>query len=692
MDGDLSNTLTGSPTGPVVQAGSITGDVHLHLSTTPPPISQLPPAIPGFVGRAAELAVLTAQLDRGTPITCVTGSAGIGKTALAVHWAHRSRDRFPDGQLYVDLRGFGPDDPLSPAAAVRALLDAFQVSRETLPVTVDAQAALFRGLVQDKRVLVLLDNARDADHVRPLLPGSPTCAVLITSRDRLPSLVAREQARPIVLDLPSRAESRDILAAHIGADRVHDESRAVDELVERCARLPIALAIAGARAVTEPHLPLDDLATELAELATGDSEHTDIRAVFTASHRVLPPDAARLFRLLGAHPGPDIGTHAAASLAGTPPEQTRARLATLVRSSLLTEYAAGRFRTHDLLREYAAERARDEEPPAERTAAVERLLDHYLHTARAGERLLYPSRFPIPFDPPAPGVAPVPLADRVAALAWFTTEHTNLLAALDLARRHGFTGHAWRLPWTMSSYFGWRGHWRDWETTQEVAREAAVRHGAPEWKVVPLRVLGRIHTLNHRHQAAIDAFTAALRIPTDAEGRAHTHHLISFAYLRMRRLDDALRHARRAVDLARDAEQPVREARARLQLGRALSALGNHREGLAQCRRAARVLLDHDDMLHLAGAMSGVGKSLLELGDPGSAIRHFEVVALLNREFGDVWSLAWTLCRIGDAHAALGDLSAAQRSWTEADGLMTDIHHSDAEQIRLRIATSREGG
>ncbi|MEV1119891.1 NB-ARC domain-containing protein [Actinosynnema sp. NPDC049800] len=337
---ELHNGVVGPVHGPVLQAGAIHGGVHVHPAP-PAPINQLPPAVPHFVGRADALDFLSAQVDRQSTllITSIGGTAGIGKTTLAVHWAHRERDRFPDGQLYVDLRGFDPRGPIDPATAVRGFLDAFQVPEERIPVDLAAQVALYRSHVEGRRMLILLDNARDPDQVRPLLPGSPTCVVLVTSRNRLAGLVAREQAKPLVLDFLSGVEARELLSTYLGADRARAERRAVDELVERCARLPIALAIAGSRATTEPHLGVGELVTEIAELSTGDG--LDIRAVFDWSYRTLSEDAARLFRLLGLHPGADVGVPAAASLVGLPAPRTRRLLGELTGAALLEVRSAG---------------------------------------------------------------------------------------------------------------------------------------------------------------------------------------------------------------------------------------------------------------------------------------------------------------------------------------------------------------
>ncbi|HEX4704675.1 MAG TPA: NB-ARC domain-containing protein, partial [Pseudonocardiaceae bacterium] len=310
---------------------------------------QLPLAVRHFKGRTHELAILDALAEKtagaGTAvITAVSGTAGVGKTTLAVHWAHRVAGRFPDGQLYVNLRGFDPGGrAVGPVEAVRRFLDALEVPPTRIPADPDAQTALYRSLLADKRMLIVLDNARDAAQVRPLLPAAPDCLVLITSRNRLSSLVATEGARPIMLDLFTAEEARDALADRLGADRVAAEPKAVDEIVERCARLPLALAVVTARAAMYPELPLATVARELADapgrldVFEDDDPHTNVRAVFSWSYQALTPSAARLFRLLSRHPGPDVTIPAAASLAAVPLPDARALLTELTSANLTAE-------------------------------------------------------------------------------------------------------------------------------------------------------------------------------------------------------------------------------------------------------------------------------------------------------------------------------------------------------------------
>ena len=376
------------------------------------------------------------------------GTAGADKTTLAVHWAHRTAARFPDGQLYVNLRGFDPDRPaLDPAEAIRGFLDAFATPPGQIPTGFDAQVGLYRSVLAGKRVLVVLDNARDADQVRPLLPGAAGCIALVTSRNELTSLVATEGAQPLALDLMSSAEAHALLARRLGTSRVAEEHDAVREIIVRCARLPVALAIAAARAATNPHLPLAALATELRhEAGTLDALHagdssTDIRAVLSWSYQALTTDAATVFRLLGPHPGPDITLPAAASLTGFPDQRTHSALTALTRAYLLTEHSPGRYTVHDLLRAYAGEQGHLHDSAERRLAALHHVFDHYLHAAYASALLLEPTRDPIEIAPPQPGVSPVKLESHDEAMAWFTTEHRVLLAAVEGATTAGFDTH-----------------------------------------------------------------------------------------------------------------------------------------------------------------------------------------------------------------------------------------------------------
>jgi DNA-binding SARP family transcriptional activator len=452
-------------------------EVMLRTARPAAPVpAQLPPTVAGFAGRDAELARLDAILPQATrngpsgdasaAIATIVGTAGVGKTALAVHWAHRVREQFPDGQLYVNLRGFDRCGPAAdPAQALQGFLDALAVPPEQIPDGLDAQAGLYRSLLADKRVLVVLDNARDPGQVRPLLPGSPGCLALVTSRSHLTGLVAAEGAVPLGLDLLTVSEAQDLLARRLGVDRVASEPEAVHEIIERSARLPLALTIAAARAATRPGFPLAETAAELRGAATvldpfdGGELATNARAVFSWSYCALSTDGARLFRLLGLHPGPDIAVAAAASLAAVPAGRARVLLAELARAHLVTEHRPGRYALHDLLRAYARERACTQVSDGTRDAAVGRVLDHYLHTAHAAATLMDPYFASADPAPPQPGV----VADRPAtaedALGWFLAERGTLPAAVNLAAEAGYATHSWQLAWALTTFLLRCGLW-----------------------------------------------------------------------------------------------------------------------------------------------------------------------------------------------------------------------------------------
>jgi DNA-binding SARP family transcriptional activator len=427
---------------------------------------QLPADIAHFSGRADALKILNALTGRvsGTGgavvISVIDGSAGIGKTALAVHWAHRHADRFPGGQLYVNLRGFDPaGTPVQAAEAIRGFLAALGVSSPQIPPDLEEQAALYRSLLAGRQMLIVLDNARDPEQVRPLLPGAAGCLVLVTSRNRLTSLVVLQGADPVTLDLLTFDEASELLARRLGADRVAAEPGAVDDLIGLCARLPLALNITAGRAAAHPSFLLATLADQLrdthhrlAALDAGDTA-ANTRAVFSWSYRTLGGEAARMFRLLGVHPGPDITVLAAASLTATTPDQARTALDELTAVHLLSEHAPGRYGFHDLLRAYAMEQARTRDTDEERHQALRRAVEHYLHTAAAGHRVLAPlQRSPIPLREPAAGVATHPVPDPLSALLWFDQEHDCLLTIQRLACSQGWDVQVCLLAWTMDTY------------------------------------------------------------------------------------------------------------------------------------------------------------------------------------------------------------------------------------------------
>ncbi|WP_326558204.1 AfsR/SARP family transcriptional regulator [Micromonospora sp. NBC_01796] len=665
--------------------------------------AQLPPAVRAFAGRTAELGRLDRLLGgfdaTGPPtpvIAAVSGTPGVGKTTLAVHWAHRVAGHFEDGQLYVNLRGFDAGGSvMDPAEAVRGFLDALGVPVERIPVGLAPQAALYRSLLAGRRILVVLDNARDPDQVRPLLPGSAGCLVLVTSRNQLTPLIATEGAYPLALDPLPTVEARDLLVRRLGTERVAEEPGAVDQIIASCAGLPLTLAIASSRAATRPGFPLSALADELRDAAgaldafDGGDPATDVRGVFSWSYRALSPDAGRLFRLLGLHPGPDVSAPAAASLAGVPSRQARALLATLARAHLLMEHTAGRFGFHDLLRSYATELASEVDSEAERRAATHRLLDHYLHSAYAHARLLQPFRDLIDLEPARPGVTAVTSPDADSAMVWFTAEHLVLLNTVARAADEGLHGHVWRLAWTMADFLDRKGHWRDWAATQETALAATQR-------LADHRAAASVHCGLGRARAQLGRFADAhahLRLAAglydelgDLAGQAHTDRSIAWVLSRQGSHRRGLAHAQRALARFETLGDLAMLARALNSVGWQYAQLHDHGQALHHCERALVLLRRVGDRFGEANTWDSLGYAHHHLGNHRQAIACYRRAVDLFRDVGDRYYEADTLTHIGDSHRAAGDPEAARTSWLAALDILDALGHPDAEQVRAKVA------
>jgi tetratricopeptide (TPR) repeat protein/transcriptional regulator with XRE-family HTH domain len=436
------------------------GAAHAAAAVGPRP-HELPADVSAFTGRATELAVLDRLLAGPAPavvISAVSGTAGVGKTALAVRWAHRARASFPDGQVYVNLRGFSAEQPVAAGDALAGLLRSLGLAGSDIPAEVDERAARYRSLMDGRRILVILDNAATAEQVGPLLPGSPSCAVIVTSRDSLAGLVARHGARRIGLDLLTADEAVRLLRTLIG-DSADENPAALARLARLCARLPLALRIAAELAVARPDVQLASLADELSDeqrrldvLDAGGDPLTAVRAVFSWSCQRLGSSAVRAFGLMGLHPGPDLDAYATAALTGTTVDQARRDLDVLARAHLIQPTRPGRYGEHDLLRAYARERAEADCTAAERRAALSRMLDCYLYTAATAMDVLFPAERHHRPSVAAPGT-PVPkVAIPEAARAWLDAERASLVAAAGYAADAGWTGHAVRLAGVVFRY------------------------------------------------------------------------------------------------------------------------------------------------------------------------------------------------------------------------------------------------
>ncbi|MFC0430915.1 BTAD domain-containing putative transcriptional regulator [Kutzneria buriramensis] len=667
---------------------------------------QLPADVRHFVGRADELKVLSELLSQasesGAAVTSVIGgTAGIGKTALVVHWAHQNADRFPDGQLYVNLRGFDPSGaPVAPATAVRGFLEALGVPARLVPARPDDQAALYRSQLAERRMLVLLDNARDVEHVRPLLPGAPGCLVLVTSRDRLGGLVALNGAVPVTLDLFTEQEARILLIHRFGHERVLADERAAGELIEACARLPLALNIAAAHAALRPTRPLPDLVDELRDtrrrldaLAVGEAA-ADVRAVFSWSYQTLSPPAARLFRLLGLNPGPDVSLPAAAGLAALDADRARRALGELTHAQLMTEHTPGRYTSHDLLRAYAAEQADTHDSPAERHEALRRLCDFYADTAHTADRLLDPHRALIQLLPPTPRVPGVdPLIDASAAAAWLGAEHANLLAAQQVAAAQAWHPTVWQLAWALSTFHDRRARRHDALAVWQAATEAAAHLPDPVTLIRAHRLLGVAYAGLEHHDEAIAHLDRALTLATTTIGgepveQAHTHRQLARAWARRGHDQRALEHAMRALDLYRTLDQPVPEAYALNAVGWYAARLGDYDTARTYCQAAVTLHRHHDNPDGLAAALDSLGYIEHHTGHYQRAVDFYEQALTLNRRLGNTFFSADILAALGHPHVALGRREPARTAWQQALDLYRDQDRTqEADRIRRQLDT-----
>ncbi|GID30584.1 AfsR/SARP family transcriptional regulator [Paractinoplanes brasiliensis] len=684
-----------------ILAGETTGTEPPRTATAVP--AQLPHALGDFVGREAELRQLDRLLDRDEAgVAAISGTAGVGKTTLAVTWAHRVRERFPEGQLYVNLRGFDPAGaPADPGKVIRGFLEALAVPPDRIGADPDAHAALYRSAVAGRRVLIVLDNALDADQVRPLLPGTPGCLVVVTSRNELLSLVALDGARPVHVDLMSPSQARDLIGRRLGRDRVHDEPAAVRQIIDACARLPLALSVVVARAAAHPQFPLSATAEELRRAQgsldvfdAGDLV-TNVRAVFACSYRALTAPAARLFRLLGLHPGPDISIAAAGGLAAVPAAAVRAQINELARAHLIAERAPGRFVLHDLLRAYAAELVAATESPDERRAAVRRSLDHYLHTAYAADRRLGEFRDDlIGLEPAVPGARTEQPADQQAALAWFAAEEPVLLASLRQAVHDGYDRHAWQLGWTLIPFLDRQGRAHDLAAAQELALAAAKRMTEPRGEAVTRVGLAVGYIRLGRYAEARQQLNIAYRTFENLGehiGMGHARRSLAWVLDCEGEYHEALGYVQQALDHFRRGGHETGEARALNALGWFHSRLGEHEKALHYCRHALELQRRLGDRWDQADTLDSVGRAYFQLGRFDESADYYTEAIELYVEFGDRFDEGHALIALGDARAAAGDRVSAVAAWQRAAEVLEQLDAPAVAEARSRLLADRIG-
>ena len=678
---------------------------------TPVP-AQLPLDAPGFSGRHEELDMLQAMLPvksaeaggpgpdptapiQTVPIVVISGTAGTGKTALAVRFGRQVAKRFPGGQLFVNLRGLDPaTPPMEPAEALRFFLDALGVPPHRIPADLQGRSALFRSLLDGRRMLIILDNARNGAQVRPLLPGAPCSLVVVTSRNEMTGLVAAEGAVPLTLDVLSDGEAHEMLARRLGQDRVAAEPEAAEEIISSCARLPLALGIMVGRASGRPKRPLAELAAELRDARgrldalEADDAVTNVRAVLSWSYDQLSEPAARMFRLLGVHPGPDISLSAAASLAGMTRADAGAALRELTRTHMVAEYLPGRFTFHDLLRAYAADQAERHDPEPARRDAVHRVLDHYLHTAMAASHRFSPFRSPLQLASPQPGVLPAEVADKDQAMAWFDAEVPVLLALIAFADGNGFDAHAWQMPWTLSPFFTRRGRWQDYTATQQTALAAASRLGDTLALAHAHHLLGHVQSQVGAYEAADPNFRRALdefRELGDRANEAVVLNGLAGMLEKQERYPEALAVALDALRMLKAVGHWWTQATLENGVGWLYAHLGQYDQALTHCQRALSL---HRDSGHRGGAadtLDSIGFVYLHLGDIAQAKVHYTKAIEAYREISAPFGEGNSLAGLGDALLAEGDPGGAAAAWRESVAILDRLPHPLADEVRARL-------
>ncbi|MDQ3765296.1 MAG: tetratricopeptide repeat protein [Actinomycetota bacterium] len=665
--------------------------------------AQLPTDVDRFTGRTQELADLDRLLaatakqadEQSTAVVifAVSGTAGVGKTALALRWAHRVRSEYPDGQLYVNLRGYDPDQPMSAGDVLAGFLRALGLAGQEIPLDVEERAAAYRSLLNGRRVLVVLDNAATVEQVRPLLPGTGSCLVVVTSRDSLAGLVARHGARRLDLDPLPPEDAVALLRALIGG-RIDTELEAAATLAEQCVRLPLALRVAAELAAARPGASLAELVTELADehrrlelLDAGGDPRTAVRGVFSWSYQHLPADAARMFRLIGLHPGPDLDSYAAAILADISLRQAQHLLELLARAHLIQRTGSSRHGMHDLLRAYATSLAAEEDSEQEQQAALTRLFDHYLSTAAAAMDTLLPASQDGP--PPAlrPRTAPTPpVADPTMARAWLDAERTTLVTVTAHTAAHGWPGHTIRLATTLYCYLETGGHYPDALTVLTHARCAAHHISDLSAEARALTNLGLVYFWQGRYQQATEHHQQALalcRETGDRAGEADALTRLGLVYQQQGSYQQATEHHQQALTLFREIGHRDGEANVLDDIGVAYWHQGRYGQAAEHLEQALALFRKIDHRVGEGHALGYLGLVHYRQGRYEQAAEHLQQGLALFREIGHRVGEAHTLAHLGLVHYRQGRYGQAAEHLQQGLAVSREIGHRVGEADAL---------
>jgi DNA-binding SARP family transcriptional activator len=688
--------------------GSAVGVGSGALDSAPP--AQLPTDCATFTGRDGELAILDRLLTpeettvKAAPVAVVTGMAGVGKTALAIRWAQRERGRYPDGQLYADLRGHAPAGPARPLEVLGGFLAALGERTERIPEDEGQAAALLRTRLAGKRVLILLDNALDARQVRPLLPAAPGSAAIVTARDRLAGLVARDGAGSLAVRPLGEREATALLAAAMGDRGAAEAPTDLAELAGLCAHLPLALRIAAANLATRPGYHLADYVARLVSgdrltgLAVPEDPDAAVRSTFEVSCDALKPEVRRVFRLAGLAPGPDLTAPAMAALAGIATRQAESLLDRLAAHSLVDEYVPGRYRLHDLLRLYAAELAEAEERAADREAALDRLAAYAIAAVRSAAELLYPHLLHLPDDDGlaadgATGLAggEAGFADGAAALAWLDAEHANLVALVARLAERRREAAALRIADRLAGYFFMRSNTVDWLVAATAARDAAAASDDPAAAAAAEIQLGMLRIRQSRNEAAAEHFAAAARRAREAgwlAAEAVAVNNLASAYWAAGRPGDTVERLTEALDLHRRSGRKAGEAvtlanlaAARLELARSTEADSGRTAADQHRNEALRLLAQARDMHEALGDQRNeaetcrlLAEAHRDLGRPAPAAEHARRAVELASEAADLRfeitarsTLATVLVWLGESGPGLAEHARARDLARQAD-------------------------